>query len=317
MKTTLQRLIPSGPTLLVAGVLAGVLLPALADAVRPMMAGAIFVFVLGTMLRVDGDAFVAALRRPAVAILLPGVVMLACPLLAGLAAQAAGLAPELKLALVLAASAPPAGGTAAVARMLGLDPTVPLAVTLLSMLMAPLTVPVIAAWFADIALDPLAIALRLFILIGAAGAVTLLLRRHAPAQLARHAGVVDAMVLVAMVVFAIATMAGVRAQIETRPLTALAYVGLAFACNIAMQLVGMLVLPGCLRERLTIGLIVGNRNIGLVWSALGAAVSPPMALFFAATQFPIYMLPRLIGQLVRGRRGREPAAPIPSAPDSQ
>ena len=35
---------------------------------------------------------------------------------------------------------------------------------------------------------------------------------------------------------------------------------------------------------------------------MGAAVSPMTALFFAATQFPIYMTPRLIELLVRRAR---------------
>jgi BASS family bile acid:Na+ symporter len=49
---------------------------------------------------------------------------------------------------------------------------------------------------------------------------------------------------------------------------------------------------------LTVGLILGNRNVGLVWSALGAAASPRIALYFAATQLPIYILPRLIETLI-------------------
>ena len=63
-------------------------------------------------------------------------------------------------------------------------------------------------------------------------------------------------------------------------------------------------IEGTLPERLTVGLILGNRNVGLVWSALGAAASPRMALYFAATQFPIYILPRLIETLI-GRDTRK------------
>jgi len=42
----------------------------------------------------------------------------------------------------------------------------------------------------------------------------------------------------------------------------------------------------------------------LVWSALGAAASPRMALYFAATQFPIYLLPRLIETLIGRDTGK-------------
>lgn len=53
-----------------------------------------------------------------------------------------------------------------------------------------------------------------------------------------------------------------------------------------------MLLQGDLAQRLTVGLILGNRNVGVVWSALGAAASPRRALYFAATQLPIYILPR-------------------------
>ncbi|MCC8967637.1 hypothetical protein H8A95_36345 [Bradyrhizobium sp. Pear76] len=299
---------PSGPTLLIIGVLAGLAIPALADAVRPLMAAAIFVLVLGTFLQIDGAAFRRALRRPLVWLLLPVLAMLACPLAVGFAARGAGFRTELVVALVLSVCAPPSSGTAAVARMLGFDATIPLAVTLLSMALAPVTVPLIAAGFADLALDPLALATRLALLVGGAGALALLLRRQAAAQLVQYSRTIDALVLASLLVFAIATMAGVRTQIETQPIAAATCVGLAFACNLVLQGLGALLTPGPLAERLTTGLILGNRNVGLVWSAMGAAVSPMTALFFAATQFPIYMTPRLIEILVRRAR-KEKASP--------
>ncbi|WP_165445805.1 hypothetical protein [Bradyrhizobium uaiense] len=306
--TRLARLVPSGPTLLIIGVLAGLAVPALADAVRPLMAAAIFVLVFGTFLQIDGAAFRRALRRPLVWLLLPVLAMLVCPLAVAFAARGAGLQAELIVALVLSVCAPPSSGTAAVARMLGFDATIPLAVTLLSMALAPVTVPLIAAGFADLALDPLALATRLALLVGGAGALALLLRRQAAARLVQYSRTIDALVLASLLVFAIATMAGVRTQIETQPIAAATCVGLAFACNLGLQALGALLTPGPLAERLTTGLVLGNRNVGLVWSAMGAAVSPMTALFFAATQFPIYMTPRLIEMLVRRAR-KEEASP--------
>lgn len=281
------------------GVLAGLAIPALADAVRPAMAAAIFVIVLGTLLRVDGNAFLMTLRRPRLSLFLPGLVMLVCPLLVAAVVRGAGLAPELALAVVLAVCAPPSGGNAAVARLLGLDPTLPLTVTLLSMAAAPLTVPLLAQWLGGIGFDPYELAFRLFALTAGAAAFAWLLRRHAGAALGRHGATVDATVLGALLIFALAAMAGVRVQIEADPTMALSCVALAFACNIALQGLGVVLTPGSLAARLTVGLTLGNRNVGLVWSALGAATSPTMALFFAATQFPIYMTPRLIAFVMR------------------
>jgi BASS family bile acid:Na+ symporter len=102
-------------------------------------------------------------------------------------------------------------------------------------------------------------------------------------------------------------MAGVRAQIEADWQSALLCLAVAFACNLGLQGAGTFLLPGALAERLTIGLILGNRNVGLVWSALGAAASPRMALFFAATQLPIYLTPRLIDLIISYTRARKPS----------
>lgn len=306
MRPSLSRLIPRGPTLLALGVLLGLGFPWLADQARPLMPAMIFLIVLGTLLRIDRQAVAAALRRPSLSVLLPGVVMIASPLLVGGVGHAMDLAPELALALVLAVSAPPSSGTAAVARMLGLDGAVPLVVTALSMALAPLTVPLLARVFGGVEIDPLDLAIRLALLIGGAEGVALLLRRYAAPALAAHGRLVDGAIVMALLVFALATMAGVHAQIATDGAAVMACLALAFACNIGLQCAGMALLPGSLAQRVTVGLILGNRNVGLVWSALGAAASPRMALYFAATQLPIYILPRLIEMLIGRGNDRKP-----------
>lgn len=289
---------PRGPLLLALGVALGLAVPALAEAALPLMSGAIFVIVLGTLLRVDGDALVTALRRPGWALILPAAVMLACPLLAAAGAQLSGLPAELATALVLACAAPPSGGTAAVARMLGLDDAGPLVVTLLSMALAPVTVPLVAHTIGGFTIDPLALGLRLGLLVGSAAVIAVLIRRYAAGPLPRAGRLVDGGVVLSLLVFALSTMAGVQAQILAEPELALFCLALAFAANLAMQLLGVALTPGSLRQRLTVGLTLGNRNVGLVWSGLGASASPPMSLFFAATQLPIYLLPLLIEWLI-------------------
>lgn len=304
MRRSLLRLIPRGPTLLALGVLLGLAFPALADLARPLMPTTIFLIVLGTLLRVDSQAVIAALWRLSLSVLLPAIAMVACPLLVGIAGRAVNLGPEIALAIVLAVSAPPSSGTAAVARMLGLDGAVPLVVTVLSMVLAPLTVPLLAGWFGGLEISALELALRLALLIGSAEGVAFLVRRHAAPMLAAYGEVVDGIIVAALLVFAVATMAGIRAQIAVDMQAATLCLGLAFACNIGLQIAGAVLLPGNLSQRLTVGLILGNRNVGLVWSALGAAASPRMALYFAATQFPIYLLPRLIETLIGRNTGK-------------
>lgn len=286
--------LPRGPSLLVYGVLTGLAFPSLAGLVRPAMPVTVFVFVLGTFLVVDGQEFREALARTRVSIVLPVMAMVICPAAIGLILWSLSLRGDLAAALVLAACAPPSSGTAAVARILGLKPSVPLAVTLLSIALTPLTLPLMAHRVAGVSLDPWALVEKVLLLIGSAAAVAVALRHYASPQLTRYSRGINRSVLGALVLFSVATMAGVRHQIETRPLLSLYCVGLAFACNLAMQAVGGLVLSGSFSERLTHGLILGNRNVGLIWSVLGSTLSPTATLFFAATQIPIYTMPRLI-----------------------
>jgi BASS family bile acid:Na+ symporter len=143
-------------------------------------------------------------------------------------------------------------------------------------------------------------------LIGSAEGVAFVLRRHAAPLLAAHGGVVDGIIVAALFVFVMATMAGIRARIAMEIQIATLCLALAFACNIVLQVAGAVLLPGDLAARLTVGLILGNRNVGLVRSALGSAASPRMALYFAATQLPIYLLPRLIETLIGRCKTRAP-----------
>ena len=48
-----------------------------------------------------------------------------------------------------------------------------------------------------------------------------------------------------------------------------------------------------------IGLIAGNRNIGLMLAATGFVVPDLAWLYFALVQFPIYLLPHLLKPLAR------------------
>ena len=304
MKTVFILLTRHGPSVLAGGVLLGLVWPGLAALAQPLMPATVFIFVLGTLLRVDTAELRAALARPRISMLLPLFIMLACPVLVGILAKLAGIDPALRLAIVLAVAAPPSSGTAAVARMLGLDPAVPLIATFVSMAAAPFTVPLLASIASEggpVAIGPFDLAWRLALLVGSAEGLAFLVRRHGARALAAHGLALDGLIVVALLVFALATMSGVRAMIEAAPGQALAYVLLAYGCNIGLQLLAAAVFPGDASAKIAIGLTAGNRNVGLIWAALGTATTPTMTLLFAAAQLPIYTLPRLLQAGLRFR----------------
>jgi BASS family bile acid:Na+ symporter len=75
---------------------------------------------------------------------------------------------------------------------------------------------------------------------------------------------------------------------------------LAFALALGLIAVTALVFARAGRSRaFAIGLIAGNRNIGLMLAAIGFAVPDVAWLYFALAQFPIYLLPHLLRPLAR------------------
>ena len=48
-----------------------------------------------------------------------------------------------------------------------------------------------------------------------------------------------------------------------------------------------------------VGLVAGNRNVGLMLAATGFAIPDIAWLYFAVAQFPIYLLPHLLKSLAR------------------
>jgi BASS family bile acid:Na+ symporter len=95
-------------------------------------------------------------------------------------------------------------------------------------------------------------------------------------------------------------MDGVVDHFRADPMQVLALTALAFALALAMIALtaGVFVRAGPARA-FAIGLIAGNRNIGLMLAATGFVVPDLAWLYFALAQFPIYLLPHLLKPLAR------------------
>ncbi len=298
-----RALLARGPALLALAVALGLLLPPLAALAREAMTVWVFVYVTGTFLRVDLSALRGALRRPWLYLALPLLLMVALPLAALHGLLALGLTGGLAMAAAFALCAPPSSGNAAVARMLGSDATLPFAVTLVCTAAVPWLVPLVSQALGQVAFSPWDLSWRLAGLLGSAVLVSVLLRGLAPRQVARHATHIDLLVLWALAAFALGAMADVQRRLLADPLDVLQVIALACAMNAACQLLGAaLARPG---ERLGTALVLGNRNVGLLWGAMGAGIDPRIALYFAAAQLPIHLSPWLLQRVLR--RGNGPA----------
>ena len=101
-----------------------------------------------------------------------------------------------------------------------------------------------------------------------------------------------------MFLFAVAAMDGVTDHFRADPLLVIKLTGLAFLLSLGSIAITALIFLRAGRARaLAIGIIAGNRNIGLMMAATGFGVPDLAWLYFGLAQFPIYLLPHLLKPL--------------------
>ena len=285
------------------GVFVGLALPDLANLFRPLLAPAVVILLFAALLRVNWAAMLAYFRQPGLAGLLTLWLLLVSPVLSWILLDLFPIPSSLSAAVVLMAAAPPILGSASIAMILGLDGALVVVGALLATLLTPLTVPPLALQLLgiqlDIGLGTFMARLGLVVVIAFIGA--LVVRRFVSAEaLAARAQLLDGIVVTVMLIFAIAIMAGVTDAIFARPETVALWTLAAFVANPALQILGILAFSWLgLRKALSIGLLSGNCNMGLLLAALPAEKDADVLLFFAIAQLPMYMLPVIMVPLYR------------------
>ncbi|MCG7600072.1 hypothetical protein MHM84_09750 [Halomonas sp. McH1-25] len=301
MRDFLMWITKKGPTVLAFGCISGLMVPSLADFLRPAMPVMVFIFVVGTLLRVDNSAIFRSVKNLQVSVIFPLIFIVACPYIIGIFTNFVTENRELALAIALATACPPSSGNSAVARMLGLDPTTALVATLCSMAMVPITGPLILHIFANdlgVSIDPYELAIRLTVLLVASELTVILIRKIYPHLVHDHGLAIDGVVVIALFVFACGTMSGMQNMIVENPLLAIGVIAFVYGVNFFMMITCGALYIGDRNARATIGLTAGNRNVGLLWSMLGLSISPTITFVFALSQLPIYTMPKILQYLL-------------------
>jgi Sodium Bile acid symporter family len=294
-----------GTLLAAASIFVGLAVPDLAAAFKPYLGEAIVTMLTLAFLRVDPTELRRHWARPGLIAAATIWTMLVAPTVAGIVFLAFGLdqrAPGLYFMLVLQMSAPGLMSSPALAALLGLDVALTLATLIVSTAVTPFTASLFTHVFLGTALaSPFNFGLKLFLIIAGCALVGAIIRfvtgqAFIEAQRER----IDGLSVIAMATFAIAAMDGVVDRFRTDPLLVIELTALAFALALTMIVLTAWVFLRVGRIRaFAIGLIAGNRNIGLMLAATGFAVPDIAWLYFALAQFPIYLLPHLLKPLAR------------------
>ena len=286
--------------------LIGIAVPPLGALLRPYFPETVIVLLVLAFLRVEPAGLRAQLARPGLLVMAAGWTMLAVPALSGVGLAVTGVAdvsPALLLALILHAVAPPTFSSPALAALIGLNAALSLALLIVCIAATPFTAPAFVALFAghSLTLSPLALGVRLgLILAGAAAAAWAIRRIAGRAWVERQAAHIDGLSVIALFAFAVALMGNVLENAIAAPLLVAGLIALTMAVSLGLSgLTALLFLRTGRETAFALAHAAGSRNMGLMLAASAGLVPELVWLYVALAQFPIYLLPLVYKPLAR------------------
>jgi predicted Na+-dependent transporter len=305
LKFSLEWLGRQGTKVAAASILIGLAIPPLATALRPGFTPAIFLLLVFAFLRVDPAELRARFASPRLVAIASTGIMLALPVLFGLALPYTGistLGPGVALGLMMYMAAPPIMASTAFAALLKLDTALTLALLIVCMAATPLLAPLVVSHFAGEALsiDAAQLALRLLAIVGAAMIAAQLLRYLlGNEKIAANKSTIDGINALLLLFFGITSMDGVTARAMREPLLVLALTGIALAVAAGTYLLTALIFwREGLKRSLALGFSAAHRNMGVMIAAAGSGLPELTWIYFAVAQFPIFLLPMLSAPVV-------------------
>lgn len=309
-----------GTRAIAALVLFGIAIPPLGELLRPFVTEAVFVLLCISFMRVDIARLRDHLRQPGLVLAATAWTTLGVPLIIGASGLATGLdarSPDLYLALMLQAVASPMMASPALAAVMGLDSTLVLITLVTSTALVPFSAPLFAYVFfgAALTLSPLGLGLKLVAILAGSLLVAAAIRWSAGASaIKRHAAPIDGFNIVILFVFVSAVMGSLAGSFLADPLRVVELALLAFAVFFALLGVTALIFRNAGWERaLALGLMVSQRNMGLMLAATDGILPGTTWLYFALCQFPIYLSPQLLKPIVRRLNGQKVAPAVTEA----
>jgi BASS family bile acid:Na+ symporter len=281
--------------MLAGGILVGIVVPPLAAVAAPLLIPSIVLLLVVALVRLERRQIVALVRRPAAVTAVVAWALLGAPVLMTGTVALLDPAPKLGTAMVLSAACPPIMSAIAFCFMVGLDAALATVVVFAAIFLVPLTLPPLALLLLGLTLDidVLTFMARLAAITGGSLILAIAIRAAVAREaLDRRHELLDGIAVAGLLVFAVAIMDGVgRAAIERPGYVAVTLIA-AFGANVGMQIAGFFAFAWMTRKQaLAVALLSGNRNMGLLLAALGAAADFDVVLYLALGQIPVFLTP--------------------------
>jgi BASS family bile acid:Na+ symporter len=199
--------------------------------------------------------------------------------------------------------ASPMMASPALAALMGLDATLVLVTLVTSTALVPFTASLFASLFLDgmLSVTPATLGLKLLgILAASLLAATLIRWVFGAKAIQRHRKPIDGFNIIILLIFAAAIMGDVVNDLVAQPVFTISLAALSFAIYFTLLAVTTLLFRRIGYERaLALGLMVSQRNLGLMLAATAGALPPTTWLYFAMTQFPIHLSPYMLTPIAR------------------
>lgn len=294
-----------GRMVLIAGLVLGIVWPALARAMEPLIVPLIVILLFLAALRIGPES--ARLHRGALSrsVGLTVLFQTAMPLLAVAVLWVFGWqASIVGLGVVLALAASPITGSPGLAILSGADPVPALRQLVLGTMLLPLTVlPVF--WVMPIFPDPaatLAGAARLLGIIALAGGGAALLRHWLPGlERPAERSAIDGLTALVMAVVVVALMSAVGPALMAGEPVLWGILALVLVLNFGTQLIVWKAFDhaGAGAAAPAFGIVAGNRNLALFLGAIPSETVEALLLFVGCFQVPMYLTPLIMARVYR------------------
>lgn len=296
IRSALERVAAMGTWLMASAFVIGYLLPPLAAACREFILPAIIIILTVAMLRLDVARLRGYIRRPGAMALIVLVNLIAAPVLMWVLLTPIDIPDELRQGMVLLAAAPMVSSAIAFATILELDSALAVAVMVTTYAIVPITLPALSLWLLglDLGVGFFDLFSRLFATIAIPAGIAFAIRRWVikPEIMLKNARALDGISVLFVMVFGFGIIHDLPVFVAARPDYVVLVLAASFAANIGLQIVGAaLFLWMGRREALTVGLVTGNTNLGLLMVTLADRAPPELLVCFVLGQIPMYFLP--------------------------
>lgn len=310
MLTALRYIARHGRACLVAGLLAGLLLPQAAQALRPWLPELVGLLIFFAALRIGPRQALGQIGDLRETLTIVLVFQVALPLAAFAVAWVLGLwTIPFVVAVVLMLSAPSVTGAPNFTILLGKNPAPAMRLLIVGTALFPLTVlPML--WLAPglgSVSEVLFAGMRVLLTILGATSLGFIFRSLFLSDLTSDGmQALDGAGAIALAITVVGLMSAIGPTLDNEPLVLAAWFIGVMAVNLGMQAACFLVLRNK-PAAVPISIVAGNRNVALFLLALPPDITDPLLIFIGCYQFPMYLTPILMRRLYATSRDDDPA----------